>query len=33
MLSIGLKRNLTCEEAGSPIIAHWDDDDWYASTG
>jgi hypothetical protein len=29
--SLGLKRNLACEEAGGPIIAHWDDDDWYAS--
>ena len=28
--SIGLKRNLACAEARGPIIAHWDDDDWYA---
>jgi glycosyltransferase involved in cell wall biosynthesis len=29
--SIGLKRNLACEEARGSIIAYWDDDDWYAS--
>jgi O-antigen biosynthesis protein len=29
-LSVGHKRNLACEEARGEIIAHWDDDDWYA---
>ena len=28
--SIGAKRNLACEMAKGTIIAHWDDDDWYA---
>ena len=28
-LSIGAKRNLACELAAGPLIAHWDDDDWY----
>jgi len=28
--SIGAKRNLACETARGQIIAHWDDDDWYA---
>jgi O-antigen biosynthesis protein len=28
--SIGAKRNLACEQARGEIIAHWDDDDWYA---
>jgi glycosyltransferase involved in cell wall biosynthesis len=28
--SIGAKRNLACEQAQGEIIAHWDDDDWYA---
>jgi glycosyltransferase involved in cell wall biosynthesis len=28
--SIGAKRNLGCELARGQIIAHWDDDDWYA---
>ncbi len=28
--SIGAKRNLACEKARGAIIAHWDDDDWYA---
>ncbi len=28
--SIGTKRNLACEQARGEIIAHWDDDDWYA---
>jgi glycosyltransferase involved in cell wall biosynthesis len=28
--SIGEKRNRACEEARGAIIAHWDDDDWYA---
>ncbi len=29
-LSIGEKRNRACAEARGEIIAHWDDDDWYA---
>ena len=29
-LSIGAKRNLACQSARGEIIAHWDDDDWYA---
>jgi glycosyltransferase involved in cell wall biosynthesis len=29
-LSIGAKRNRACAEADGAIIAHWDDDDWYA---
>lgn len=28
--SIGAKRNIACEQAQGAIIAHWDDDDWYA---
>ncbi len=28
--SIGTKRNLACAHACGEIIAHWDDDDWYA---
>jgi glycosyltransferase involved in cell wall biosynthesis len=28
--SIGAKRNLACQHARGTIIAHWDDDDWYA---
>jgi glycosyltransferase involved in cell wall biosynthesis len=28
--SIGQKRNLACEAARGSVIAHWDDDDWYA---
>ena len=28
--SIGAKRNFGCEQARGDIIAHWDDDDWYA---
>lgn len=28
--SIGAKRNQACELAHGSIIAHWDDDDWYA---
>lgn len=28
--SIGTKRNLACKHAAGSIIAHWDDDDWYA---
>jgi hypothetical protein len=27
---IGAKRNLACRHARGTIIAHWDDDDWYA---
>ena len=27
--TVGAKRNLACAEARGPIIAHWDDDDWY----
>lgn len=29
-LTIGMKRNRACEVARGAIIAHWDDDDWYA---
>ncbi|MCI0337076.1 MAG: glycosyltransferase [Acidobacteria bacterium] len=29
-LSIGAKRNVACELAQGEVIAHWDDDDWYA---
>ncbi|HVF43560.1 MAG TPA: glycosyltransferase family 2 protein, partial [Pyrinomonadaceae bacterium] len=29
-LTVGAKRNLACEQARGPIIAHWDDDDWHA---
>ena len=28
--TIGAKRNFACEQARGEIIAHWDDDDWYA---
>jgi glycosyltransferase involved in cell wall biosynthesis len=28
--SIGGKRNLACAEARGELVAHWDDDDWYA---
>lgn len=28
--SIGAKRNLACQNSQGEIIAHWDDDDWYA---
>lgn len=28
--SIGEKRNIACTNARGAIIAHWDDDDWYA---
>lgn len=30
-ISLGAKLNLGCEYAKGDIIAHWDDDDWYAS--
>lgn len=29
--TLGAKRNRLCELARGDIIAHWDDDDWYAS--
>ena len=29
-MTIGAKRNFACEQARGDIIAHWDDDDWYA---
>jgi hypothetical protein len=29
-MSVGAKRNLACEHARGPVIAHWDDDDWHA---
>jgi glycosyltransferase involved in cell wall biosynthesis len=29
-VSIGAKRNLACQHTRGKIIAHWDDDDWYA---
>jgi glycosyltransferase involved in cell wall biosynthesis len=28
--TIGAKRNLACAEARGELVAHWDDDDWYA---
>ena len=28
--SVGVKRNLACEHAEGELIAHFDDDDWYA---
>src|SRR5262249_15076459 len=28
--TVGAKRNLACEHASGPLIAHWDDDDWHA---
>jgi predicted O-methyltransferase YrrM len=28
--TVGAKRNLACEHAAGPLIAHWDDDDWHA---
>jgi glycosyltransferase involved in cell wall biosynthesis len=28
--TIGAKRNIACEAARGDVIAHWDDDDWYA---
>ena len=30
-ISLGAKLNLACGHARGNIIAHWDDDDWYAS--
>jgi O-antigen biosynthesis protein len=30
--SIGAKRNRACGRARGEIVAHWDDDDWYAPT-
>jgi glycosyltransferase involved in cell wall biosynthesis len=30
-LSLGEKRNRACELARGDVIAHWDDDDWYAA--
>ncbi|HEV2861671.1 MAG TPA: glycosyltransferase [Pyrinomonadaceae bacterium] len=29
-MTIGAKRNVACREARGELIAHWDDDDWYA---
>src|SRR5262249_43555646 len=29
-IAIGAKRNLGCARAAGEVIAHWDDDDWYA---
>jgi predicted O-methyltransferase YrrM len=29
-LTLGAKLNMACERAKGEIIAHWDDDDWYA---
>jgi glycosyltransferase involved in cell wall biosynthesis len=29
-LKLGAKRNLACQMVGGGLIAHWDDDDWYA---
>jgi glycosyltransferase involved in cell wall biosynthesis/SAM-dependent methyltransferase len=29
-ITVGAKRNVSCEQARGTIIAHWDDDDWYA---
>jgi hypothetical protein len=28
--TVGAKRNLACEHAVGPLVAHWDDDDWHA---
>ena len=30
-ITLGAKLNLCCEKALGPIIAQWDDDDWYAA--
>jgi glycosyltransferase involved in cell wall biosynthesis len=30
VMPLGTKRNLTCELAKGELLAHWDDDDWYA---
>lgn len=30
-ITLGAKLNLACEYARGTIIAHWDDDDWYAT--
>lgn len=30
--TIGAKRNFGCAQAAGEVIAHWDDDDWYAPT-
>src|SRR5215475_14271274 len=30
-MPLGAKRNLGCERARGDLIAHWDDDDWYAA--
>jgi ADP-heptose:LPS heptosyltransferase/SAM-dependent methyltransferase len=29
--STGAKRNIACQNSKGTLIAHWDDDDWYAS--
>lgn len=29
--SLGITRNMCCEESMGEIIIHWDDDDWYAN--
>src|SRR5271166_2075416 len=29
-ITLGAKLNMACEQANGAIIAHWDDDDWYA---
>ena len=29
-ITLGAKLNLACDYARGEIIAHWDDDDWYA---
>jgi len=28
--TLGIKRNIACDEAHGDMILHWDDDDWYA---
>ncbi|MCG8457058.1 MAG: glycosyltransferase family 2 protein [Holophagales bacterium] len=30
-LTVGEKRNRSCEEARGEIVVHWDDDDWFAA--